>query len=40
MKMKKSEESEQCSICGKELTVPEHIAQGIGPVCAKKIEDN
>lgn len=40
MKMKKSEESGQCGICGKELTVPEHIAQGIGPVCAKKIEDN
>jgi hypothetical protein len=40
MKMKKSEESVQCCICGKELIVPAHRARGVGPICAKKIEDN
>lgn len=26
-----------CKICGKPLTVPEHIAQGMGPECAAKL---
>ncbi len=40
MKMKKSEASEFCGICGKPLKVAAHAAQGIGPICAKNIEDN
>ena len=30
-------ESGRCGICGRELTVPESIEMGIGPVCAEKI---
>lgn len=26
-----------CGACGRELTVPESIATGLGPVCAKKV---
>jgi len=29
-------ESGRCGICGRELTVPESIEAGIGPVCAQK----
>ena len=30
-------ESGHCGICGRELTAPESIEMGIGPVCAEKI---
>jgi len=29
-------ETGHCVMCGRELTVPESVAAGIGPVCAKK----
>lgn len=30
-------ETGECSICGRELTVPESIRRGIGPICGKDI---
>jgi hypothetical protein len=31
--------SGKCGACGRELTVPESIATGLGPVCAKRVYD-
>ncbi len=28
--------SGECSCCGRELTDPQSISQGIGPICARK----
>lgn len=29
--------SETCRICGKDLTVPESVKRGIGPICAARL---